>query len=603
MFEAQVAYYLNRYLGRYVEGIDQKSLAISIYAGNVVLHNLQLKASALAELDLPVTVKAGLLGSLTLKVPWNALGRTPVEVFVDQLYIIAEPKASSDDSATTPTRQGEEEESEDRDHSKDDDMALEKDAGGSSPASKKVPISAADVQAAYHKNKIQKVKKQESRWLNELDALETRRQEVEARRGARDDEDTSNKGGGFLRNLIDVIVGNLQLSIQNVHIRYEDATTHPNHPFACGFFLEQISASTVDEQGNQTFVTQSPLDIIRKSLKLRGMAIYFNCDETAWDPGQSWKDVPPSVWNQWFRPARTQEGGKRHRMDFILRPVDGRAYYVRRGNNVSRSEDEPSSDFDLSLDRVALALNRQQYQSYSLLLAQFSLYSARLPYSGYRPAVRPVTKASARAWWKFAVLAVRQQLENRRLTWTQIVRYLEMRRRYVPLYVDHLKRARDPQAGDDGSKATTSYGKDSLPTEIAKMDEVLPEVTIIMFRRLSYAEYQRDLRRKRRRNATDAGTTKPSGASKGSTAGGWLSWLTGGGARAEDQKFTETVEVSPAEEETRLDQRADLNAEEYDQLVEWVSQQEEGLKLGKSYWSLKMMVNSFIFNAIVSITV
>lgn len=250
-----------------------------------------------------------------------------------------------------------------------------------------------------------------------------------------------------------------------------------------------------------------------------------------------------------------------------------------------------------------MALNRQQYQSYSLLLAQFSLYSARLPYSGYRPAVRPVTKASARAWWKFAVLAVRQQLENRRLTWTQIVRYLEMRRRYVPLYVDHLKRARDPQAGDDGSKATTSYGKDSLPTEIAKMDEVLPEVTIIMFRRLSYAEYQRDLRRKRRRNATDAGTTKPSGASKGSTAGGWLSWLTGGGARAEDQKFTETVEVSPAEEETRLDQRADLNAEEYDQLVEWVSQQEEGLKLGKSYWSLKMMVNSFIFNAIVSITV
>lgn len=27
MFEAQVAYYLNRYLGQYVEGIDQRSLA------------------------------------------------------------------------------------------------------------------------------------------------------------------------------------------------------------------------------------------------------------------------------------------------------------------------------------------------------------------------------------------------------------------------------------------------------------------------------------------------------------------------------------------------------------------------------------------------
>ena len=41
---------------------------ISIYQGNVELKNLQLKPDALAELDLPICVKAGLLGSLTLKV-------------------------------------------------------------------------------------------------------------------------------------------------------------------------------------------------------------------------------------------------------------------------------------------------------------------------------------------------------------------------------------------------------------------------------------------------------------------------------------------------------------------------------------------------------
>lgn len=48
---------------------------ISIYSGNVVLKNLHLKADALEELELPVTVKAGLLGNLTLKVQWNAVGR------------------------------------------------------------------------------------------------------------------------------------------------------------------------------------------------------------------------------------------------------------------------------------------------------------------------------------------------------------------------------------------------------------------------------------------------------------------------------------------------------------------------------------------------
>ncbi len=91
MFEAQAAYYLNRYLGAYLDGLDPQSLKISVFKGNVVLRNLQLKPEALNELDLPVVVKAGLLGTLTLKVPWSALGKVPVEVQMDRLYILASP--------------------------------------------------------------------------------------------------------------------------------------------------------------------------------------------------------------------------------------------------------------------------------------------------------------------------------------------------------------------------------------------------------------------------------------------------------------------------------------------------------------------------------
>jgi vacuolar protein sorting-associated protein 13A/C len=68
MFESQLAYYLNRYLGNYVEGLDPQSLKISVFKGDVVLRNLKLKPEALADLNLPITVKAGLLGTLTLKV-------------------------------------------------------------------------------------------------------------------------------------------------------------------------------------------------------------------------------------------------------------------------------------------------------------------------------------------------------------------------------------------------------------------------------------------------------------------------------------------------------------------------------------------------------
>jgi hypothetical protein len=64
----QVAFYLNKYLGRYVSGLDAESLKISVWKGDVELRNLLLKPEALAGLNLPITVKSGLLGKLTLKV-------------------------------------------------------------------------------------------------------------------------------------------------------------------------------------------------------------------------------------------------------------------------------------------------------------------------------------------------------------------------------------------------------------------------------------------------------------------------------------------------------------------------------------------------------
>ena len=68
MLEKQLLFYLRQYLGRYVDGLDADALKISVWAGDIELRNLSLKPEALADLELPVTVKAGLLGKLTLKV-------------------------------------------------------------------------------------------------------------------------------------------------------------------------------------------------------------------------------------------------------------------------------------------------------------------------------------------------------------------------------------------------------------------------------------------------------------------------------------------------------------------------------------------------------
>lgn len=68
MFESQVLFYLKKYLGTYLEGVDEGSLKVSVWAGKIVLTNLKLRVEAFDELRLPISVKAGFLGRLNLKV-------------------------------------------------------------------------------------------------------------------------------------------------------------------------------------------------------------------------------------------------------------------------------------------------------------------------------------------------------------------------------------------------------------------------------------------------------------------------------------------------------------------------------------------------------
>ncbi|KAL4527774.1 hypothetical protein Ndes2437A_g02912 [Nannochloris sp. 'desiccata'] len=633
MFEAQVAYYLNKYLGKYVEDIDERSLTISIYEGNVVLKNLRLKPDALAELDLPITVKAGLLGSLTLKVPWSSLGRVPVDVTIDRLYILAAPR--------------------------------EDEAG----CSKEDTIEA--LITAFQESKLTRVARQESQWIDELRELEQKKDQAALTKseaggrspGGGDGADTgSGGGGGFLRGLIDTILGNLQFSISNVHVRYEDAETHPGQPFACGLTLEKMSGSTVDELGRPAFITSSPLDLLRKALLLRRIALYFDCNVSAWDPGQIWKKVPPAEWEGWFQPGialdgimdslggksgRSQGSGARTR-HYLLQPVDGRAMYTRRGRNVHRTESEPASEIEISLDAVAVALTQQQYRSYSLLLSEVSTFTARLPQLGYRPKCRPSPGSNARMWWKYAGLAVKQQIESRKLTWNQVVKFGQQRRQYVALYVKYLngetssRRSKQlttpvkkghrssggsleirprgsPAAGvgvrSPGSADVSETGEEEtapasfaasvvseieseaeieenialrassnsdLPEEILTMDAALPEQTIIMFRRLAYAEVQR-MRKRAAKAAAAAGKTEKQSSDAG---GGWLGWLMGAkpatnkSPRSPRGEETELLSFPPALDTAKGAQRADLSEEEFTKLIELVSQQEEGLKLG-----------------------
>ncbi|KAJ8307900.1 hypothetical protein KUTeg_014547 [Tegillarca granosa] len=91
VFESLVVDLINKYLGDYVENLDRSQLKLGIWGGDAVLQNLDVKESALDDLDLPVKIKAGHIGKLTLKIPWKNLYTEPVVASIDGLYALAVP--------------------------------------------------------------------------------------------------------------------------------------------------------------------------------------------------------------------------------------------------------------------------------------------------------------------------------------------------------------------------------------------------------------------------------------------------------------------------------------------------------------------------------
>ena len=89
--ENMVANALQSTLGAYFDGIDSKTLKGDVFRGQVVLRNVPVREDALAAFQLPYKVRWGVVSTLRLLVPWQKLGREPVNVVIDEAYVLVVP--------------------------------------------------------------------------------------------------------------------------------------------------------------------------------------------------------------------------------------------------------------------------------------------------------------------------------------------------------------------------------------------------------------------------------------------------------------------------------------------------------------------------------
>ncbi|KAI0033184.1 hypothetical protein K488DRAFT_78064 [Vararia minispora EC-137] len=422
----------NRILAPYLENLDMNLVNYGIGQGQLTLQRLRLKRGALDKFRLPVDVIEGHLGKLTLSLHWRNLGNQPAEILIEDLYLLVVPSPHGDDDP---------EESEKR------------------------------AQAAKAER------------LRNAELLHVQSQA--------DDPDTPQQQG-LLASIIAKILNNLQVTIKNIHIRYEDSLSVAGHPFAVGITLASLSAISVDNKWQPAFI-ESSAGTIHKVRHPHAPNLLL---------------LMPSSSRNWTRWQCTLTRMRNHQ--FILKPVSGEGRVVM---NTNPDNEKPRFDVQALFETIGVILDDNQYRDAISLVDMFHFYARQHQYRKYRPANNDFEENKARALLKFACAAVLDEVHerNRRWTWTYFAERRDDRHTYVDLF---KKKQLNLQTPEDAQNL------DELEKKLGYED-------IRFYRSIARSQLRKDAALRKRLEEEKM-------QSQASQQSSWTSWLWGSSSSAEE---------------------------------------------------------------------
>uniref|UniRef100_A0A8C4H619 Vacuolar protein sorting 13 homolog D n=1 Tax=Dicentrarchus labrax TaxID=13489 RepID=A0A8C4H619_DICLA len=361
MLEGLVAWVLNTYLGKYVSNLNTDQLSIALLKGAVELENLPLRKDALREFSLPFEVKAGFIGKITLQIPFYRPHSDPWVISMSQLNLIIGPAQLQEYDA-------EKEREEERERKRRLLKALE------------------------DKFKSECEQRGESYWYSVTASVVTR------------------------------IVENIELKIQDVHLRFEDDFSNPEKPFSFGVCINNVSAQNPFKESVQKLLRQ-------KHLEIQDFSVY-------WDTECEILGKLPA--NQ-IQEAMTQCMQSREHQ-YIFEPVCASVLLRRNASKEPlRSRNTPRIEGQVQLEPMSLRLSQVQYQQIMAFLKELDRREREMLYRKWRPKV--AISKNCRQWWMFAIVANLSEIreQRRRGSWDFALQRARDAQTYTSLYFRRLK--------------------------------------------------------------------------------------------------------------------------------------------------------------------
>ncbi|CAH8604886.1 unnamed protein product [Dicrocoelium dendriticum] len=226
----------------------------------------------------------------------------------------------------------------------------------------------------------------------------------------------------FGEKLASQIIKNLQIEINNVHIRYEDSYSIPGRVFSLGVTLHFLVFKTYipddhviatrDESAMEFFkVSLDLLLLSNQRVNLASLGIYWNHDSALFSGkprGPLWPISSSATLHIHARPEKT---------DYTV----------------------PRFSIDVDFSEIQLNLALCQYRDITSFLDATDRLMVQSKYRKYRPDIS--LNNHAKAWWNYAITAILEEhirRKSRMWSWVHIKEHRRIAKEYITLYKKRL---------------------------------------------------------------------------------------------------------------------------------------------------------------------
>jgi len=238
---------------------------------------------------------------------------------------------------------------------------------------------------------------------------------------------------GFFEGLGMKIVDNIQVYIDDIHIRYED----PLLNLSFGITVDKIHMQSVDGKWEVGMIDIGQSEM-HKLLEIKNLTVYLNPSADPIDYTDA-DDFVAKMGEYIFK----EERPPLKENNYIIKPLNGTMKLDV--NMKQRDLSRPKAIVNINIDDVAIEIDRNQYNGALSLVDFITAYISNYKYLKYRPPSSITPKSNPGEWWKYALKADFERIRksNKKWKWEHYYERKNARIEYMEIKKKKKKRKND----------------------------------------------------------------------------------------------------------------------------------------------------------------